>query len=350
MTPKMEILSCPVRFANPIRARALPLIAHLARAGFHRFRRRWTKRLLKRPARAAFNLAYHVLGMGGRGTMDYDGPDGLRSVSFNARNLQFGGVYMYPDWQVYEHPTAALMVILLKNDDVFFDIGANWGCMSLIAAAIPGYRGQIHAFEPVPSTYADLTDVVAGAGLAERVVCHRVALSDRPGTGAMTLPDGANSGWAKIVHTGEIQITLARLDDLTLPPPKLIKVDAEDHELMVFKGAETTLLGARPFLVFENWFDSKHPAGSIQILRWLERGGYELYVPTWRVESEGETILSYGNNPPLSAGAPVFALLPIASDQRALMAQHMSLFAAHESRRAELAEMFRRHAKTELMR
>lgn len=342
-----EILSCPIRVANPIHARQLPLIARLARFAFHRFRKRWTKRLLKRPVRATFDFAYHVLGLGGRGAMDYDGPDGPRRISFNARNLQFGGVYMYPDWQVYEHPTAALMTALLKDDDVFFDVGANWGCMSLIAAAIQGYRGQIHAFEPVPSTYADLAEVVAGAGLAERIACHRVALSDHPGTGAMTLPDGVNSGWAKVADTGEIEIVLARLDDLTLPPPKLLKVDAEDHELMVFKGAETTLRQARPFLVFENWIDAKRPADSIKILRWLENIGYQLYVPAWRAGSDDETFLAYSNNPPSNPLLPVLALLPILADQRALMTTHMSLFAAHESRRDELIAAFRRHEDTE---
>lgn len=44
----------------------------------------------------------------------------------------------------------------LKAGDVFFDIGANVGYISAIAAGLLGTHGQVHAFEPVPEHFARL--------------------------------------------------------------------------------------------------------------------------------------------------------------------------------------------------
>jgi FkbM family methyltransferase len=245
---------------------------------------------------------------------------------------------MYPSWQVFEHPTAAMMALLLKDNDVCFDIGANWGCMSLIAATITGYHGPIHAFEPIPSTFADLEETVRQAKLEGRIVCHRFALSDRGGTGKMILPDRVNSGWAKLADDGTIEVTLARLDDLVLPDPTFIKIDAEDHEFSILRGAESMLRRTRPYLMFENWVDMRHPELFLAPLRWLEERGYRLYVPGWIWHTANDQCVLYDNDPPRDGSGPMIALLPIIPEHRALMSAHLSLFAAHRDRLSELAE------------
>ncbi|MBM3565177.1 MAG: hypothetical protein FJX42_03570 [Alphaproteobacteria bacterium] len=137
---------------NPFRVVHIPLIASLYRIGFHRFRRRWLKRLFKKPARFLFNVAYHLLKLEGRGRISLSLPGGPREFGFNGRNSQFGSVYMLPEHIVFEAGVAALLQALMQGNRVFFDIGANWGYLSLYAATLPSYTGPIHAFEPVPST------------------------------------------------------------------------------------------------------------------------------------------------------------------------------------------------------
>ena len=123
-----------VNISNPFRASELPPIVQLYRMAFHKYKRRGTKRLFKRPARLLFDFAYHVLRLKGKGTLTFKTRWGTQNLRFNGRNSQFGGVYTFPDNHIFEAPLIGLMWTLIKGDDVFFDIDANWGCISLHAA------------------------------------------------------------------------------------------------------------------------------------------------------------------------------------------------------------------------
>ena len=60
--------------------------------------------------------------------------------------------------------------------DVFYDIGANVGAYSLIAARATANRARILAFEPVPSSFLDLSRNVALNACADSVVALPFAL------------------------------------------------------------------------------------------------------------------------------------------------------------------------------
>jgi predicted methyltransferase len=51
-----------------------------------------------------------------------------------------------------EYPVQQVLARYLKTDDVFYDIGANIGFFSLIAARLVGPSGHVYAFEPVPDS------------------------------------------------------------------------------------------------------------------------------------------------------------------------------------------------------
>jgi FkbM family methyltransferase len=57
-----------------------------------------------------------------------------------ARDIFFNGVY--------EPVTAAVIAHLLQPGDVFFDVGANQGQFSLLAARMVGDGGAVYSFEP----------------------------------------------------------------------------------------------------------------------------------------------------------------------------------------------------------
>lgn len=161
------------------------------------------------------------------------------------------GSIIFPEYvDGYEPEVGALLEVLLRHDRVFFDIGANWGYFTHYAATIDGYRGPIHAFEPAPAPYADLEDLVQQAGYGDRVQCHRMALSDRSGESAMTAADPLTCGWSKVDAGGSVPITMARLDDMDIPAPDVIKMDVEEHELAVLKGGARELGKHKPHILF----------------------------------------------------------------------------------------------------
>lgn len=336
--PETLVAARPVDPRNPFAPGETPLIARLYRWGFHVFRRRWTKRLLKKPARRLFDFAYRGLGLGGAQTMSLGLPGGPVLLRFDARRVNVGGVLMPQHAFGPEPEVSALLEMLLTGERVFYDVGSNWGYFSLVAAGLPAYAGPIHAFEPVPATFADVSGLVTQAGLAGRVACHNLALSDRTGEGTMAVGDVLHCGWDRVVEGGEgIRIQLRRLDDLGLPPPDLVKVDVEEHELQVFRGGGRLLAERKPYLVFENWLSRKDPEASLKPLRHLEGEGYVLFLPCWHAGG-GTGHLAYAYDPRRAGVKP--ALTRIAADTRPFLKEQVNLFACHRDRLGDLARDF----------
>src|SRR5690348_17425764 len=67
----------------------------------------------------------------------------------------------------------------LEPGQVFYDIGANVGAYSLIAAKTTANRARIFAFEPSPASFLDLCRNVSLNGCAESVVPLPLALWSR---------------------------------------------------------------------------------------------------------------------------------------------------------------------------
>lgn len=153
--------------------------------------------------------------------------------------------------------TVAWLEHELRAGDVFYDIGANVGTYSLIAA----HRGgTVVAFEPGYASYARLCDNVALNGFDDAIVPVPLLLSSTTGKARFdysSLPPG----YAKHAVEGEgmtgsrvpaepvfrQQALAVRLDDAVrwfgLPPPNIVKIDVDGFELEVLGGSEETLGG-----------------------------------------------------------------------------------------------------------
>jgi len=329
---------CPLQ---PCSVDYLPLIAKLARAAHHRYRRRWTKRFAKKPVRWIFEFAYGVLKLGGSASVTLQTENGDLRAFFDARKTHFGNLYFGHDAAGYEPDVSALLSSLLTDNRTFFDIGANWGYFTFYAVAIPHYHGLIHSFEPVPATRGDLQGLVDGFGLQQRVTVHGVALSSSAGTAVMAVHD-KETGLNRITGSGvgregsdKVDVPMIRMDDLGLSPD-VIKMDVEDHEFEALSGARVTLEKSRPFIIVESWLTLEKPQRTLRALRLLEQSGYLLFQPCWSIRMDGDVAIFPNPGQHMPGPDCRLALVQFRSEQRFMLATQMNVFACHASRVDEL--------------
>lgn len=142
-----------------------------------------------------------------------------------------------------------LMTMMLSPRDVFVDVGANCGSLSIRAASLVGPKGRIVAYEPNPKQ-AELFRMSCERNSFENIDLHQIALSDRDEAGALVVPT-MSSGYASLSSDGEavdsdttvsveveIQNTSRAFSEAELTDVKLLKVDVEGHEPEFFRGAQ----------------------------------------------------------------------------------------------------------------
>jgi len=138
----------------------------------------------------------------------------------------------------------------LRPGDVVYDIGANWGFFTCLAAALVGETGAVAAFEPGERAFDQLRGNVAHAALW-RVILKRCALAQVTGGSVpLVLPGWGHADTGAYVSSSppsrrtEDVPTLA-LDDFWrqqgCPRLRLIKIDVEGAELQVLRGARQLL-------------------------------------------------------------------------------------------------------------
>ena len=161
------------------------------------------------------------------------------------------------NFQSYEAKDASMILRLVPEHGVVFDVGANMGWYSLlIARQVKGCK--IHAFEPIPKTYAFLTQNVS-LNQAESIITHHFGLSnERKDLTFYFYPEG--SGNASSVNLSErtdaelVTCHVERLDDFTSANKlhvDFIKCDVEGAELFAFQGAKETLRRDKPIVFTE---------------------------------------------------------------------------------------------------
>lgn len=147
---------------------------------------------------------------------------------------------------------------------VIFDIGANSGFISTqLAQLLAPEHPRIFAFEPVPSTFAQLRLSVARLGLADSVSPICGAVSDREGIATLIYSDrqslmaqikvGGENARVGTLSTHSATVTLDGVVASLSLHPALLKVDVEGFEAHVLRGARTLLQGAAPPAVCFEW-------------------------------------------------------------------------------------------------
>jgi len=98
----------------------------------------------------------------------------------------------------YDPRTTRLFQQILRPGDSIVDGGANIGYFSLLAATRVGVHGSIHAFEPIPRTFAALGENIRLNGFSTiRASC--LALGQARGQMILEVPEVTHSGGAVAV-------------------------------------------------------------------------------------------------------------------------------------------------------
>jgi len=143
---------------------------------------------------------------------------------------------------LHEFHEMAFLLHFLRPEDVFFDVGANAGSYSLLAAGVCASRGV--AIEPVQSTFKLLAKNIALNGLEDKVLIINSAAGAMKGLLTFTSDqDTTNHVVAGNELTEEsVSVAVVPIDSLIDNfSPVLIKIDVEGYETEVLRGMSQTL-------------------------------------------------------------------------------------------------------------
>ena len=176
----------------------------------------------------------------------------------------------------YEFQKTRLLKKLIKSKMTIFDIGANKGYYSLLAAKIMKDEGEIFAFEPEPDNYNWIKKSILINGY-KSIKLNQIALFNK--NGEMELFKAVKSGHHSLVRNkdlGSVTVQTKKLDDFLseqkIQLVDLIKIDVEGAEIKVLEGAEKTLAEQNPML-----FIDIHNIDRLKLFKILEKFDYTIY-------------------------------------------------------------------------
>jgi FkbM family methyltransferase len=167
-----------------------------------------------------------------------------------------------------EPKVEAAFLDLLHPGDVVYDLGANIGWYSLLAARAVGAEGKVFAFEPSVQNAA-LAEGNARQNGFDNVMVIPAAVTDEDGwmtfqhrgslMGRLVKEDSLAQSERRAKRDakvkGETIVPITRLDAWIVatdqPPPDVVKIDVEGAEAGVLRGMSETLARARPRLIVE---------------------------------------------------------------------------------------------------
>jgi FkbM family methyltransferase len=163
-------------------------------------------------------------------------------------------------YSAYEPGTTRLVSRLLETKSYVIDVGANIGYYTFLAAALVQDRGEVHAFEPNPSTFA-LLRRSAEANSFRALFLRNVAVSDSDGQAELFFPDDPFDRISpSLLHTNfvpraHVSVDTVRLDTYCaqnhVPRVDLLRVDAEGVEAQVIVGLGSLLDRWAPDIICE---------------------------------------------------------------------------------------------------
>lgn len=195
----------------------------------------------------------------------------------------------------YEGNIGVILEELITPGSLVLDIGSHIGLHTVTMSRKTAPQGAVIAFEPNSKFYMELLNTLK-INQCNNVLPICKALSDASGQALLSTdfhpcpqivrPDD-NCSLAYQTNknaTGEL-VEVITLDSLNLQNLSLIKMDVENYEYFILKGAEKTIKRNKPVIVFECWIGAdynnsnpKEKANFDRVMALMESYGYEVHV------------------------------------------------------------------------
>jgi len=201
-------------------------------------------------------------------------------------------IYFFGCYEIEKTETAFWKKII-KDDYIIFDIGANVGYYSLMAAKRAG-NGKIYAFEPVSSTYEKLLKNIE-LNKFHNIQLQNLAVSNHAGYVDIYVADNKNTGTSSITkhmhYNGNMEtVKTVCIDDFfveqAISKIDLIKIDVEGAEMLVLEGMNKILTQLEPLVLVELIDERLKAAGSslLEAYDYFDTLGFKPYKLNKRLE------------------------------------------------------------------
>jgi FkbM family methyltransferase len=160
----------------------------------------------------------------------------------------------------------------LKPGAVFYDVGANVGFLSLLAAKLVGPSGHVVCFEPFGAVVPILRQNLEQNGMHNYEIVE-AAVGDRAGTARLATDRGSLRAMLTDDADAATDVRLVTLDEVDKGAPAVVKIDVEGAESRVLRGMTNMLRDDKPVLIIEIHGDQHEPVTTI-----LREAGYDTRV------------------------------------------------------------------------
>lgn len=240
-------------------------------------------------SRGKYRLAELALSLSGQpsGRIAITTKDG-RKLTVDTLNDSYKYVYFTG---FYEPAITKLFSQIVQPGDVCLDIGANMGWFTTLFQRLTGIKGQVHAFEPVKTTFEHLQHNVDLNGGTSNVKLNNIALGDEEKDIEIHIFNNLPDGHASMAVFGESDykslsarmVTLdSYLESNNIDNVRLVKMDIEGAELMMLKGASKLFEQDKlPVLEVEMALATTSGFGYLpnDLLQYIgSKGSYEFYA------------------------------------------------------------------------
>ena len=186
----------------------------------------------------------------------------LKNLLFNCPSLLADLMRLKSNWNRDKY----IFLKLLSKGDNVLDVGGNIGDYCTTFAKVVGSSGQVHTFEPVPTTFETLKETVARKRLGN-VTLNQMAVTNESGQIEIHMPGDdharpsiqkhSKESWDQdeTIHTFSCEATTLEKYALEKEISRLdfIKIDVEGAEFLVLTGGKAVLRSCAPILFFEMW-------------------------------------------------------------------------------------------------
>jgi FkbM family methyltransferase len=165
----------------------------------------------------------------------------------------------------FEKAELEYLISSLNTGDIFFDVGANGGIFTVIAAKRVGPTGHVYAFEPGIPELDTLRNNIQLNNLTNVTIVD-VAVSNQSGTTKFAVSqDGAMNSMIQTNHPSQKieswrNVSTITLDDFIktkhIDRVDFLKVDVEGGEQLVFEGAHNLLADESKLTIMFEYSDA----------------------------------------------------------------------------------------------